>query len=555
MLKRLYISNYAVIDELELIPGAGLNIITGETGAGKSILLDSLSLVFGEKADQSMVRDANEKVIVEAVFDISPYSLKSFFEDNDLDFSAECILRREVNANGKSRAFINDTPVTLKLLKELALSLVDVHRQFENTELLEAGYPYTILDVLADQSVVLEEFRLSVKNYKDENAALNKLLAQKEAGLKELEYWKFQLEDFNKIPVFELDIESLEAEQKVLENTEVIKSKLQEAILALSDIPNSAIDLLTQSEQALRHVSQLSETYNPVYERIQSMRIELKELIIDITNHAENTTQDPERLSQIEEWLGEVYRLFRKHSVQDIKNLESIHSDLLKKVSVTENLDELIAEKAKSANRYKNKAFELAKTLYDGRERSKVWLEEKMKTLLEAVGMKDGNFLVELDWDGQEINPFGSDHVKFMFSANKGVQVRELKKVASGGELSRILLCMKQLIANKISMPTLVFDEIDTGISGQTALQVAHVLEELGMLHQVIVISHLPQIASRGNSHFHIEKHIENDKTVSKLKSLTYTERISVLASMLGGDKQNAAALANAQELLSLTKN
>ena len=244
------------------------------------------------------------------------------------------------------------------------------------------------------QSVVLEEFRLSVKNYKDENAALNKLLAQKEAGLKELEYWKFQLEDFNKIPVFELDIESLEAEQKVLENTEVIKSKLQEAILALSDIPNSAIDLLTQSEQALRHVSQLSETYNPVYERIQSMRIELKELIIDITNHAENTTQDPERLSQIEEWLGEVYRLFRKHSVQDIKNLESIHSDLLKKVSVTENLDELIAEKAKSANRYKNKAFELAKTLYDGRERSKVWLEEKMKTLLEAVGMKDGNHLV-----------------------------------------------------------------------------------------------------------------------------------------------------------------
>jgi DNA repair protein RecN (Recombination protein N) len=551
MLSHLIIKNYALIRHLEIAPARELNIITGETGAGKSIMLGAIGLMLGNRADTKVLFDENEKCIIEGTFNIAGYDLKSFFEEADIDYEEECIIRREISANGKSRAFINDTPVNLDVLKKWGSSLVDIHSQHETLLLGNTQFQLSILDAFAGNKNLLGEYKELFKTYKNIQAEYEDITSRAAEEKKQLDYNSYLLHELKEASLEEGEQEKKEEALKVLENAEYIKSRLDAAQTALSG--SSEQDLITQLQDVrkqLDQISNLSSTYAQLRDRIQSVLIELKDVAAELENENEQVEHDPRSIEAAQERLSLLYTLQKKHQVQTVGELLLLQQELEQKMAYTLNLDEHIATLKKKMEATYKELYAKGKKLSEARQKAAAPIKKELETLLKEVGMPNASIAVDI----KETEPgnLGIDQVALLFSANKGIAPQELKNAASGGEFSRLMLCIKYIIADKTALPTIIFDEIDTGISGEVAIKVGKMMKQMAASHQVISISHLPQIAAQGKAHYYVYKDNSSDKTISKMKLLSEEERVKEIAQMIGGSKPSETAIQSAKELLSV---
>ena len=550
MLSHLVIKNYALIRHLEISPSGQLNIITGETGAGKSIMLGAIGLMLGNRADTKVLFDENEKCVIEGTFNISGYDLKSFFEEADIDYETECIIRREINANGKSRAFINDTPVNLEVLKKWGSSLVDIHSQHETLLLGNTNFQISIVDAFAGNKNLLTEYRILFKEYKNIQAEYEEITSRAAEEKKQLDYNSYLLNELTEAFLEEGEQEKKEEALKVLENAEHIKSKLDAANAILSGgTSHEVITQLQEARKQLDQISGLSAQYESLKERLQSALIELKDIAAELENENEKVEYNPQAIEQTQERLSLIYTLQKKHQVQTVAGLLSIQQELEKKMEFTMNLDENIVALKKKMEATFKELLEKGKKLSEARQKSATPIKKELETLLKEVGMPNATIAVEIKEAEPTIN--GIDAVSILFSANKGIAPQELKNAASGGEFSRLMLCIKYILADKTALPTIIFDEIDTGVSGEVAIKVGKMMKQMSTNHQVISISHLPQIAAQGKSHYYVYKDNSSEKTISKMKLLNEEERIKEIAQMIGGNKPSETAIQSAKEMLS----
>lgn len=551
MLHRLTIKNYAIIERLEMEFSERMNIITGETGAGKSILVGALGLILGERADTKVLYNAEEKCVVEADFDVTGYQLKSFFAENELDYEAHTIVRREINQNGKSRAFVNDTPVTLTVLKELGEKLVNLHNQHQTLELTQAGFQLSVVDALAKTDALLTDYKHKFGTYKKAFKQLEALTAQYRAVAAELDYLQFQLTELAEANLTTGEQELLEAEQSTLTNVEEIKRALQSAISILQGNESSALDQLSEAQGQLKNVKNLNPDIQALSTRLQSANEELKDITRELENVQESTSLDPERLEEVNARLNTIYRLQKKHNVITLEELLHIQADLETKVlSVTNNSDEIEKLKGEMEKQFRE-LLSVSEALHAQREKVLREFQNNVVVLLTKVGMPNASFKVDIrKLEPHQLNENGLTQITFLFSANKGFAAQEIKDVASGGELSRLMLCIKSLIADAMALPTLIFDEIDTGISGEVALKVGEIMKKLSRNHQLVAITHLPQIARTADTHLYIYKETTGSRTSTRIKQLAGEERIVEIAKMLSGEKPTEAALANAREMV-----
>ena len=551
MLHRLSIRNYAIIDKLDIEFCERMNIITGETGAGKSILVGALGLILGERADTKVLYNAEEKCIVEADFDITGYSLKTFFTQHELDFEAHTIIRREINQSGKSRAFINDTPVTLSVLKDLGEKLVNLHNQHETLELTKAGFQLNVIDTLAKNSELLAQYSSLFSTYKKEHKRFSVLIEQNNAASAELDYLNFQLSELTEAKLETEEQRQLETEQNTLTNVEEIKRAVQTALQILSNAELNILDQLNEVQSQLKTVKNLNKDILALTERIHSTQEELKDISNEFDSIQESTALDPERLEEVNARLNLIYRLQKKHSVSTIEQLLKIQNDIEEKVnSVSSNSNQIEELKQTLENQFKE-LISLADQLHASREKVLREFQNNVVVLLTKVGMPNAAFKVEIRKHRPEhLHQNGLSEIKFLFSANKGFAPLEIKEVASGGELSRLMLCIKSLMADSAALPTMLFDEIDAGISGEVAFKVGEIMKTLSRNHQLISITHLPQIARTADSHLFIYKETTSGKTYTRIKELKGEERILEIAKMLSGEKPTDAAMANAREMV-----
>ncbi|REG85944.1 DNA repair protein RecN [Winogradskyella sediminis] len=549
MLTSLYIKNYALIDELNVSFNNGLTIITGETGAGKSILLGGLSLVLGKRADLSQVKNANEKCIIEAVFDIANYDLKSLFSTLDLDYDLQTIIRREILPSGKSRAFINDTPVTLESLVALSSYLIDIHSQHQTQQLTQDDYQFKVIDALADNKSNLEDFSNQLATYKSLQKSLKELQASKADLIKEYDYNLFLSKELNEINLENINLQDLETQYEELNNVEVIGEHLSaaKALLAAEDL--GVIDQVNAVKQAMSKISSFGTSYETLKERIISVGIELDDVLIEIDNLEENLITDPEELNRINGKLQIINNLFQKHSVSDIEELIAIKNDLKLKIDNTESLDQSINNKEQEVLKVNDKLNQIALKIHKKRKKVIPVFVSKLESILSDLGMPNAKFKVELESTDRLLKN-GKDNLQFLFMANKGSSFNELKKSASGGELSRIILAIKSILAEYIQLPSIMFDEIDTGVSGEISNKMGEIMKQMSLKMQVFTITHLPQIAAKGNAHFKVFKTDIEDATHTQLKKLNGDERIVEIAQMLGGLTITDSAMAHAKQLL-----
>ncbi|HEY8400646.1 MAG TPA: DNA repair protein RecN [Cytophagaceae bacterium] len=551
MLKNLLIKNYALIRELEMSPSRELNIITGETGAGKSIMLGAIGLLLGNRADTKVLFDQNEKCIIEGVFDISNYNLKPLFEEEDIDFDeASCIIRREISTNGKSRAFINDTPVTLDALKKWGAYLMDIHSQHETLLLGNQNFQLSIIDAYAGNKKILESYQSIYKEFVKVDAELEALKSSEAETRKQLDYDSFLLEELKGINLEDGEQEKLEEELKVLENAEEIKAKLVQNVELISNSEINLLQQLQQVEKNLLHLSEYSPTYQSLAERVSSCLIELKDIGSELEAEESKVEFDPEQVERVGERLSRIYSLQKKHQVATIGELLQIQEELESKVNQVLDLDETIVALEKKVKALKEKLLAEGEKLSATREKIIPSIKKELSGLLKDVGMPNAS--VEITQKKGNPGLSGLDSIAILFSANKGVAPQELKNSASGGEFSRLMLCLKYMLAGKTAMPTVIFDEIDTGISGEIAIKVGKMMKQMSERHQVISISHLPQIAAQGTAHYYVYKDNSSSRTVSKMKKLSEEERIKEIAQMIGGAKPSETAIQSAKELLSL---
>ncbi len=528
-----------------------MNIITGETGAGKSILLGALGLILGERADTKVLYNQEEKCIVEADFDVTGYDLKNFFTANELDFEAHTIVRREINQSGKSRAFINDTPVNLNVLKELGEKLVNLHNQHETLELTKGGFQLNIIDLLAKNKELLSEYRSKLSVYRKDQRRLEELQQQYRTVAAELDYLQFQLSELTEANLQANEQAGLEAEQNTLSNVEEIKRALQQALQLMEEGEISAINRLSETQGVLKNVKNLNSDIKALAERLHSVYVELKDISGECNNLQEATSLDPERLEEVNNRLNVLYRLQKKHNVNAIEDLLQIKQTLEEKVSSVDNSSAEIEKLKTALQQQHNALIQLAEKLHAGREKVLREFQNNVVVLLTKVGMPNASFKVDIKkLANDNLNENGLTELKFLFSANRGFAVQEIKDVASGGELSRLMLCIKSLVADAGALPTMIFDEIDSGISGGVALKVGEIMKALTKNHQLISITHLPQIARTATRHLYIYKEIRDNRTYTRIKELQGDERVIELAKMLGGDVVSEAALANAREML-----
>lgn len=548
MLVSLSIKNYALIDDVRVNFDHSLNIITGETGAGKSIILGALGLIIGDRADLSSLRQPDQKCIVEASFDISLLNLQQLFEENDLDFELNTIIRREILATGKSRAFINDTPVKLQTLQQIGSQLIDIHSQHQTRTLAETSYQYEIVDALAATKAELEAFKLQSKQLKKIKHKLN-LLIEKEGELqKGKDFNTFLLEELEQAKLSELNLEELESEQLQLSNVEAIKQQLSFATNAMQEDSYGIIQQVNEIFNRIQKISSFSEDYILLQQRFDSVRIELEDLSFEVDKLNNNLEDDPKQLEFIEEKLQQVYRLQKKHQVETIQELIQIEHKLADEVFETEHIYEEIKKLQKQVNLENEKLQKIGEQLYEKRKAVLPSLIQQTKAYLNALSMPDVQFDFEIRLT-EEQNSFGMDEMNWKFSANKGSLPKPIGKIASGGELSRLVLALKYVLAEYKKLPTIVFDEIDTGVSGEVALRIGNLLVKMGELMQVISITHLPQIASKGKLHLKVYKQDINGKTTTQLKALEKEERIIEIAEMLGGDSTSSSAIAHSKTL------
>lgn len=550
MLQKLVINNYALIDNLEISFNSGLNILTGETGAGKSIILGALSLILGQRAESRYFFNQQKKCVIEGIFSITGFHLKNFFEDNELDYETETILRREISADGKSRAFVNDTPVNLAILKQLGEKLIDIHSQHATLEINDPEFQLLVVDSVSGHGDLLSEYQSKYRAYKKSTVKLQQLVSESEKVKSDLDYYQFQFDELEKAALAGDEQEKLEQELYTLNNAEEIKRNLMGAYYLMQDGETAA---LLQLREAGHHLSSL-ESFNPaiaeLHERLKSTLIELKDIASEIENIEQRTHTDEARALEVNERLGLIYNLQKKHRVGSNLELLQLQNELSEKIQQSLFGDEEIEKLQKQIVAEKQELERLAAQLSASRSKAIPDIEKQVIASLTEMGMANSNLKIELT-NIPQLGSNGTDQLRFLFSANKGHTLSEMSKVASGGELSRLMLSIKSLMAKYSALPTIIFDEIDTGVSGEVANKVGQIMERLSKNLQVVTITHLPQIASKGGSHFFVYKDNESATTYTRIKLLDEQERIIEIAKMLSGDKPGESALQNARELLS----
>jgi len=549
MLTSLSIKNFALIEKLSIDFSGGFSTITGETGAGKSILLGALGLVLGKRADLTSLKHKDEKCVIEANFDISNYDLQSFFVENDLDFENQTIIRREILPTGKSRAFVNDSPVNLQELQELGNFLIDIHSQNQTQELSEENSQFNIIDAIAINQQLVFEFETLLKSYRKDKNQLLSLTNQLKEMNKEQDYNAFLLEELVIAKLVDGEQETLETEYEQLNNVEFIKENLDKSIAFAEVEQFGVLENLKEIKITLQKIAPFSPIYNSLFERIKSIQIELDDVVSELNQNSENLVNDPEQLNLLNEKLQLIYNLQKKHQVQTLKELMEIQSELENKVLASGNLDiqiKNINEKLVQSEIELNKK---ALLISENRREAIPVLTEKLLLILEQLGMPNARFNIQLSLTEHFLNN-GKDEIEFLFSANKGSDFGLLKKVASGGEMSRIMLATKAILAEYSKLPTIIFDEIDTGVSGEIANKMAAIMKKMSLKMQVFAITHLPQIAAKGNEHFKVFKSVVNERTQSELKLLSFDERINEIAEMLSGSDISASAVVHAKALL-----
>ncbi|WP_421877439.1 DNA repair protein RecN [Marinoscillum sp.] len=548
MIKSLSIKNYALIQQLEMSPSKNLNIITGETGAGKSIMLGAVGLLLGNRADTKALFTEEEKCVVEGTFDIKSYQIKSLFEENELDFEYECIIRREISPSGKSRAFVNDTPVTLDILKAIGVHLMDIHSQHESLHLGDNTYQLEILDIYAGHQDLLVAYQQRFEAFEKAQTNYKKLQKQSQESSKDQDYKQFLFNELDEAKLVKGELPELEEELEVLENAEEIKMNLAQLTQLLDESEFSLINQMKQSLPLLSSLRGFSKKLEELYERINSTSIELEDIARDITNEQDRVELDPERLQIVKERIDLLFKLQQKHQVTDTDELLEIKEQLEAELQGVLNIDEEIAKAEKALKSAEVEMLNAGKKLTESRTKHANPFAKAIVDLIKKLGIENGSIEIKISPDEPGAN--GLDLVEMLFSANKGVEPRELKSVASGGEFSRLIFSIKYLLADKTAMPTIIFDEIDTGVSGEIALQMVNMMKEMAQSHQVISISHLPQFAAGGDAHYFVYKDHSASKSVSKIKKLESEDRVMAIAQMIGGEKPGESAIQSARELL-----
>lgn len=549
MLQKLQIQNYAIIENLEINFSDKLNIITGETGAGKSILMGALNLILGQRADTAVLSDKSKKCIVEGYFNLPLHAeLKLFFEQNELDEDPLIILRREIAPTGKSRSFVNDTPVNLTQLRQLAVLLVDLHQQFDTLELGSTGFQRQVLDAMADNSQLLSKLKEKFTQLSQERKKLEIQQTEQAAAQKELDYNQFLFDELNELSLKENELEDLEVELKLLSNAENIKQEIAGLYFELIESDSALVAQLKQIQQSMHQIKDLQKDLPALYERLTSSVIELDDIANEIENVGTHINYDAERIQVVTDRLDGGYKLYKKHQVKSTQQLLTISRELEAKIEAVQDGSLTIENLTKLCNKLSAEAELLAKEISERRKKQIPVLTSKVNLLLKQVGMPNARLAVEISKANLSVN--GLDEIIFLFDANNSNRFEPLQKVASGGELSRLMLSIKSLVAEKLNLPTLIFDEIDTGISGEAAKQVGKIMQTLSARHQLIVISHQPQIAAKADAHFFVYKQKKDAKITTAIKLLKEEERIDAIAQMMAGENPTQAAMQNAREML-----
>jgi len=549
VLKTLSIKNYALIDSLNIDFSGDLNILTGETGAGKSILLGAIGLIIGQRADSSVLREKSEKCTAEGIFEIGNYGLESFFEENELDFEEQAILRREITPQGKSRAFINDTPVNVKVLHELGLMLIDIHSQHESLELNEKNYQLQLVDLIAANSGLLKTYNSAFKEYLSIQEKLTKTLVLAKQSKKDLDYFEFQFKQLSEARLIENEQDVLEGLLEKLTHAEEIKSVFGAAYQTFSGNERSVLSTLKENLNSIGRLKSVLPEAEQIFNRLESIYIELKDIAEEASVIEDRAENDPERIEQVNQRLDLIYSLQQKHRAASIAELLAIQSDFEAKIQLVSSYDQEIDNLKSIIQAQKAKLEDLASQISKQRKLVAPSIESKVIEVLRNVGIP--NAALKLVFGKlPDFSTNGLDEVSFMFSANKNQELQEIGKIASGGELSRLMLAIKTLITDATSLPTIIFDEIDSGISGEVAVKMGQILEQMSKTVQVLNITHLPQIAARGKHHYKVFKFDENEHTFTSIRKLSEEERVDEIAQMLSGDNYSQTAMKTARELL-----
>ncbi len=552
MLKQLYIQNFTLIDEMNILFHPGFSVITGETGAGKSIILGALGLLKGNRADTKQIRQGEERCVIEAHFDIRQYDLKDFFLENDLDDDPhDCILRREININGKSRAFINDTPASLSVMKDLGERLIDIHSQHQNLLLNKEDFQLHVVDILTKDEDTLRKYQESYQNYKKEQTILEEMIAKVSKDQENEDYLRFQLQELSDAALSEGEQEILEQEISTLEHAEEIKSALYLSQNLISNESNGIIETLNQVSQQLQKIEQIYTPLQEISQRMESCYIEMKDLLQEITAQGDQVSYNPQQLEQSQARLDTINSLEHKYHVASIAELIAYQQKIQEQINLLDHSDEEIQKQKDIVAKLLDNCTQQAERLTTIRKKAAKTIESEMKARLVPLGIPKINFKVDIK--PKELSPNGKDSVSFLFSANTNSPLSPVSQVASGGEIARVMLSLKAMISGAVKLPTIIFDEIDTGVSGSVAEKMAHIMDEMGNNHrQVISITHLPQIAAMGKNHYKVSKTETPNGTISNMTPLNEQQRIEEIAQMLSGSNITKAALANARELLNV---
>lgn len=552
MLKQLYIQNFTLIDEMNIPFHPGFSVITGETGAGKSIILGALGLLKGNRADTKQIRQGEERCVIEAHFDIHQYDLKDFFLENDLDDDPhDCILRREININGKSRAFINDTPASLSVMKDLGERLIDIHSQHQNLLLNKEDFQLHVVDILTKDEDTLRKYQESYQNYKKEQTILEEMIIKVSKDQENEDYLRFQLQELSDAALSEGEQEILEQEISTLEHAEEIKSALYLSQNLISNESNGIIETLNQVSQQLQKIEQIYTPVQEISQRMESCYIEMKDLLQEITAQGEQVSYNPQQLEQSQARLDTINSLEHKYHVASIAELIAYQQKIQEQINLLDHSDEEIQKQKDIVAKLLDNCTQQAERLTTIRKKAAKTIESEMKARLVPLGIPKINFKVDIK--PKELSANGKDSVSFLFSANTNSPLSPVSQVASGGEIARVMLSLKAMISGAVKLPTIIFDEIDTGVSGSVAEKMAHIMDEMGNNHrQVISITHLPQIAALGKNHYKVSKTETPNGTISNMTPLNEQQRIEEIAQMLSGSNITKAALANARELLNV---
>ncbi len=549
MLTKLSIKNYALIENLSVDFHDGFSIITGETGAGKSILLGALGLVLGNRADTTYLKNTDQKCIIESEFSIEKYDLESFFEEEDLDFEPLTIIRREILPSGKSRAFINDTPTTLSVLKLLSEKLIDIHSQHQTLELSDSQYQFKIIDILAANKDLITDYKKILLEYNSLKRELKELLDSQENFKQQYEYNLHLFEELDLANIADGELVKIESELEIMNNVESIKLNLEESLQLNQDEEFGLSSLISLLKSKIGSISNYSEKYTELFQRIESVEIELKDIVVELENLNESITYSKTDIDNLNERVQLIYDLFKKHNVLSERELLEIKESLFSKVELVQNSPEIVSKKESELNQLVEKLNKFSATIHQNRKKVIPVFVSRLQEILENLGMQNSRFKIELS-KSPVFLPNGTDEVKLLYSANKGTNFGELKKIASGGELSRIMLAVKSILSSYMSLPSIIFDEIDSGVSGEISNKMADIMKQMSQNMQVISITHLPQVAAKGKYHYKVFKEDIDNNTVTQLKLLNTDERVEEIAEIIGGKRLSDSALAHAKELL-----